>query len=157
MRCFNSLRSLLLSYEFRKKMPKVHLGGFPHSEISGSQAICASPKLIAAYHVLHRRQMPRHPPCALVHFQVTFSSIKEGHKTKKTCVSLTSFPKELALFFRVPLHPTLGAKSPSLLQCVSIQLKVLLMLVSHKEIYGLPEKELPSRLGDGFDCSLRVR
>jgi hypothetical protein len=26
---------------------------------------CGSPKLIAACHVLHRLQMPRHPPCAL--------------------------------------------------------------------------------------------
>ena len=38
---------------------------FPHSEISGSLAICAYPKLIAAYHVLHRLLMPRHSPCAL--------------------------------------------------------------------------------------------
>ncbi len=28
--------------------------GLPHSEIRGSKAICASPRLIAAYHVLHR-------------------------------------------------------------------------------------------------------
>ena len=39
--------------------------GFPHSEISGSMLICSSPKLIAAYHVLHRLLMPRHSPCAL--------------------------------------------------------------------------------------------
>jgi hypothetical protein len=26
---------------------------------------CSSPQLIAAYHVLHRLPMPRHPPCAL--------------------------------------------------------------------------------------------
>ena len=38
---------------------------FPHSEIFGSQAMCAYPKLIAAYHVLHRLLMPRHSPCAL--------------------------------------------------------------------------------------------
>ena len=38
---------------------------FPHSEISGSMAICASPKLIAAYHVLLRLSVPRHSPCAL--------------------------------------------------------------------------------------------
>ena len=41
-------------------------GGFPHSEISGSLLICSSPKLIAAYHVLHRLLMPRHSPCALI-------------------------------------------------------------------------------------------
>ena len=39
--------------------------GFPHSEISGSQLICSSPKLIAACRVLHRLLMPRHSPCAL--------------------------------------------------------------------------------------------
>ena len=37
----------------------------PHSEISGSACICHYPKLIAAYHVLHRLLTPRHPPCAL--------------------------------------------------------------------------------------------
>ena len=41
------------------------LAGFPHSEICGSLAICASPQLIAAYHVLHRLLTPRHPPFAL--------------------------------------------------------------------------------------------
>ncbi len=38
---------------------------FPHSEIFGSLTICVYPKLIAAYHVLHRLLMPRHSPCAL--------------------------------------------------------------------------------------------
>ena len=38
---------------------------FPHSEISGSQAICAYPKLFAAYRVLLRLPMPRHSPYAL--------------------------------------------------------------------------------------------
>ena len=39
--------------------------GFPHSDISGSQDICSSPKLFAAYHVFHRLLVPRHPPYAL--------------------------------------------------------------------------------------------
>ena len=38
---------------------------FPHSEICGSKVICTSPQLIAAYRVLHRLLMPRHPSCAL--------------------------------------------------------------------------------------------
>ena len=42
--------------------------GLSHSEISGSKVICTYPKLIAAYHVLHRLHEPRHPPCALVYF-----------------------------------------------------------------------------------------
>jgi hypothetical protein len=40
-------------------------GGFPHSEIFGSKLVRSSPKLIAAYHVLHRLSAPRHPPNAL--------------------------------------------------------------------------------------------
>ena len=47
--------------------------GFPHSEISGSQDICSSPKLIAACHVLRRLLMPRHSPCALS--SLTFRTI----------------------------------------------------------------------------------
>ena len=39
-----------------------------HSEISGSKVICTYPKLIAAYHVLHRLREPRHPPYALSYF-----------------------------------------------------------------------------------------
>ncbi len=39
--------------------------GFPHSDIPGSKPVCDSPGLIAAYHVLHRLLVPRHPPCAL--------------------------------------------------------------------------------------------
>ena len=40
--------------------------GFPHSGILGSRLMCSSPRLIAAYHALHRLSMPRHPPCALL-------------------------------------------------------------------------------------------
>ncbi len=42
--------------------------GLSHSEIFGSKVICTYPKLIAAYHVLHRLREPRHPPCALFYF-----------------------------------------------------------------------------------------
>ena len=41
--------------------------GLPHSEIRGSMLVCSSPRLIAAYHVLHRPSMPRHPPYALTY------------------------------------------------------------------------------------------
>ncbi len=40
--------------------------GLPHSEIPGSKVVCTSPRLIAAYHVLHRLSVPRHPPYALI-------------------------------------------------------------------------------------------
>src|SRR6516165_8486899 len=40
-------------------------GGFPHSEIRGSKLVRSSPRLIAAYHVLHRLSAPRHSPNTL--------------------------------------------------------------------------------------------
>ena len=52
-------------YLIHSRLLEVCSSGFPHSEISGSMLICSSPKLIAAYHVLHRLLMPRHSPCAL--------------------------------------------------------------------------------------------
>ncbi len=36
--------------------------GLPHSDISGSTPVRGSPKLFAAYHVLHRLLSPRHSP-----------------------------------------------------------------------------------------------
>ena len=48
--------------------------GFPHSDISGSKRVCRSPKLNAAYHVLHRLLMPRHPLYALT----SLTKIKSG-------------------------------------------------------------------------------
>ena len=40
-----------------------------HSEIFGLSLVCSYPKLIAAYHVLHRLLVPRHPPYALIRFK----------------------------------------------------------------------------------------
>ena len=48
------------------RLTEVCSAGFPHSEIRGSKPICGSPRLIAAYRVLRRLLVPRHPPCALV-------------------------------------------------------------------------------------------
>ena len=42
-----------------------HAGRFPNSEIPGSQFVCNSPRLIAAYHVFLRFLVPRHSPYAL--------------------------------------------------------------------------------------------
>ena len=61
------------SYGFRRRCSEFTRNGFPHSEISGSQAACASPKLIAACHVLHRLLAPRHPPYALSSLTIKFT------------------------------------------------------------------------------------
>ena len=61
LRCFSSLRSPPTI----GRIPALQAGGLSHSEIRGSRDICSYPRLIAAYHVLHRLREPRHPPCAL--------------------------------------------------------------------------------------------
>ncbi|OUO46399.1 hypothetical protein B5F78_16565 [Bacteroides sp. An279] len=43
--------------------------GLSHSDTRGSKATCASPRIFAACHVLHRLREPRHPPCALFYFR----------------------------------------------------------------------------------------
>ena len=45
--------------------------GFPHSDTCGSRLMCSSPQLFAAYRVLLRLPVPRHPPCALLHLTIT--------------------------------------------------------------------------------------
>ena len=52
-------------YGFRWRSSSISLSGLPHSEILGSKPVCGSPKLFAAYHVLHRLLAPRHSPYAL--------------------------------------------------------------------------------------------
>ena len=47
------------------RLTSLLLVGFPHSDIRGSQAVRASPRLFAACRVLPRLREPRHPPCAL--------------------------------------------------------------------------------------------
>src|SRR5688500_17310082 len=55
-------------------------GGFPHSEIFGSKGARASPKLIAACHVLHRLSVPRHPSEALMRLIVLSKTHACGQK-----------------------------------------------------------------------------
>ncbi len=59
--------------------------GFPHSEIDGSSNECFSPSLIAAFHVLHRLEVPRHPPFALSSLTIKFT-----HE-QILCLSLLTF------------------------------------------------------------------
>ena len=48
-----------------RKYPDITLDGLPHSEIPGFTVVCTYSGLIAAYHVLHRLLVPRHPSYAL--------------------------------------------------------------------------------------------
>ena len=53
--------------------------GLSHSEIPGSKVICTYPRLIAAYHVLHRLREPRHPPDALTCFRLKSNTLPTAH------------------------------------------------------------------------------
>ena len=65
LRCFSSLRSPPRPVP---GMTALQAAGLSHSETRGSKVICTSPRIIAAYRVLHRLHEPRHPPCALSYF-----------------------------------------------------------------------------------------
>ena len=72
LRCFSSAGLSPYGYVFTARWLRINAAGFPHSDIRGSMAICASPRLFAAYHVLLRLLMPRHSPCALFSFTFYF-------------------------------------------------------------------------------------
>ena len=59
--------------------------GFPHSDTRGSMAVCASPRLFAAFCVLRRLIAPRHSPFALC------SLIMLGFCCLVSCVALAFF------------------------------------------------------------------
>ena len=65
LRCFSSPRWPPAS----GGMSCLQHDGLSHSDIRGSRAMCASPRLFAACHVLHRLREPRHPPCALIYLR----------------------------------------------------------------------------------------
>jgi hypothetical protein len=65
LRCFSSPRSPCIpmySVCSTEALPPV---GFPIRKSPDQSLFSGSPKLIAAYHVLHRLSLPRHPPYAL--------------------------------------------------------------------------------------------
>ena len=65
LRCFSSPRCLLYGYGFTIGCLRITTGAFPHSDIHGLSVVCTYPWLFAAYHVLLRLPVPRHPPDAL--------------------------------------------------------------------------------------------
>ena len=72
LRWFTSPGCLRQAYVFSLGFSGISLSGLPHSEILGSKPVCGSPKLFAAYHVLHRLLAPRHSPYALSSLTILF-------------------------------------------------------------------------------------
>ena len=63
---------------------------FPHSEIFGSKVACTSPKLIAAYRVLHRLPAPRHSPYALCFLILFFLRLAASAEPAFFCSSVSN-------------------------------------------------------------------
>ena len=94
--------------------------GLPHSEIHGSMLACSSPRLIAAYHVLHRLLMPRHPPCALLY-----------PRTRPLYLHLFSFPHAFAFLWKNPRCSLYLKGCPSRLRSRSV---LTLYLQDHRRL-----------------------
>jgi hypothetical protein len=91
------------TYGFSVPSQGITPGALPHSDIPGSKPAGGSPRLIAAYHVLHRLLAPRHPPYAL--------------RCAAPAPSRTRHTPDLAQFYRLctckgPDHETVQALPP---------------------------------------------
>ena len=94
--------------------------GFPHSDIRGSQGICPSPRLFAAYHVLRRLREPKASPmrpCSL-----SCSRTAQRPRAGSPVFDLAR------IFFRTGNHPT--GQSPLSYQSFSLRSITLKLLQS---------------------------
>lgn len=74
-------------------------GGLPHSDTTGSRAMCASPVLFAACRVLHRLREPGHPPCALPHFpRARAAGLPPGAAPRGSLSPLPRFVSRFSLY-----------------------------------------------------------
>ena len=85
LRWFTSPGCLPPAYVFSRGSSGINQSGLPHSDILGSKPVCGSPKLFAAYHVLHRLLAPRHSPYALS--SLTYSSRTQNSRSKPPAAS----------------------------------------------------------------------
>ena len=109
LRCFSSPGS---PPDKEHRDVRKNADGLSHSEIRGSTAICALPRLIAAYHVLHRLREPRHPPCALSYFRTGIrhvpesSRIREGTERTEPLILSAVLPSRFYMTVRTPKKDT---------------------------------------------------
>ena len=72
--------------------------GLSHSDTCGSNPVCRSPHIFAAYRVLRRRQKPRHPPFALCNFSCCESYLRNC--LRRYVFSFLLYEKVVPNFFR---------------------------------------------------------
>ena len=77
----------------------------PHSDIRGSKLVRSSPRLFAAYHVLHSLRVPRHPPNAL-------QALDRSHYQCPPFRSPFGFKRRTTAFYRPTAEQTMG-RNPS--------------------------------------------
>ena len=87
--------------------------GFPHSDIKGSMPACGSPLLFAACHVLLRRLVPWHPPCALLRLITSILRLVTFFRSIDFLIA-TGLSRLFSSFFLVQLSRCVGDLSPSL-------------------------------------------
>jgi hypothetical protein len=80
-------------------------GGFPHSDIRGSKLVRSSPRLFAAYHVLHSLRVPRHPPNAL-------QALDRSHYQCPPAPSASRPRGKRTAFHRSTAEPTMDLERP---------------------------------------------
>src|SRR5690606_3738706 len=85
--------------------------GFPHSEIPGSKFIRSSPRLIAAYYVLHRLHTPRHPLDALKTLDRSHYQCPQYHQQSPLFCSVTASITGLMRSIRSITAPVLIGQS----------------------------------------------
>ena len=84
-------------------MTSLQLAGFPHSDIKGSIPACGSPLLFAACHVLLRRLVPWHPPCALLRLITSILRLRYIFSGQLTFNLQLVFQDFFLVFFSVQL------------------------------------------------------
>ena len=85
-------------YVFRWRYGGITRRGFPHSDIPGSKLVCSSPRLIAAYRVLHRLLAPRHSPYALSSLIIGIETDTCRFENRRATVSLPTLTKHCGVF-----------------------------------------------------------
>ena len=104
------------------------LQGLPHSDICGSRAVCASPQLFAAYHVLHRQSVPRHPSHACIrlaerNFQLPTGNFQLSSESGKCCPPLgflCSTKNSIKYYASFAMRVSLCLATPCYGRCLSL-------------------------------------
>jgi hypothetical protein len=100
----------------QRAVTRVHLAGFPHSEILGSKPACGSPRLIAACHVLLRLLAPRHPPYALSSLIIKLTQFVVSTLARRTCIRQFRIAQRsdlhVSIFPRIAIPAVVAASLP---------------------------------------------